>query len=300
MFGSNSKVTNIDIQYKSSENGKYIRELDDNERISIAIPQSIILDDTMDDIRISLFSLFYVRGGKDGMFYLSMTEIIKWLKKNPDRHKGNTNHKVYKAVSSLKNKGYISYDEKAVKVEGKQGKPTVLWDKFFPIRFNYDKVFDETMFSYDDEIRRSFAVVYWDEVLKITKFQNESTQNIYRNNPAILLVFSYLRLRLGKRKKGWIAAKDMYYRKISFDTGVSERKVSECVNALWNGLGLIYYETLKAVRLEDGDYRRNTTLFSSVYHRGHINGKPVLIAEGKDYYLNEVQRYKEEVLGVYK
>lgn len=279
---------------QSSDSNNYIRRLEDNEKITIVVPKSIIMDSDIDELRTAIFLLLYVRRGQDNILYISINTIVKWLRQKPNKHKGRINYKVLDCLYYLKEKGYIKFDDRMIK-SLQDSKNESAWDLFFAVNFNYDKVQEDISFVNDE--RQPFAQLYWDEVLKIIKFENKSKNGAYayKDNPTILLIFCYLRLKIGYKKNDWIAANDLYYNKIASDIGVSDRKVSECIKIL-SELNFIYYENLKAVKMEDGQYRKNTTIFASTYHRGYYDNIPVLLEKGEKYYLNEVRQYKHNKL----
>ena len=130
-------------------------------------------------------------------------------------------------------------------------------------------------------------------------YKNIGKKDVYVNNTIILLIFAWIRLKIGrrlnriderKRSQDWIGAWTCYYIDIANDLGISEKMVSKCVNVL-KELGLIYYERIPASKLSDTDYRTNHVIFVNQYKReGNL-----LLASGKDYYMNELQKKKNTI-----
>lgn len=271
-------------------------ELTGNAKIKITIPQSIILDKDCDSMRLAVYTYLFIRRGRDDIFYFSVNTMLDWMHKKINRHKGGINDKVVELLNYLKDQKYILYDssvfeKKRMNKSGKIKKVNV-WENFFDMRFNVDTIQKEID-------NNSYTVLYWDEVLAIMNFKNIDKKDVYVNNTVILLTFAWIRLKIGrrleridekKRTQDWIEAWECYYIDIANDLDISERMVSKCVSAL-KDLGLIYYERIPASKLSDTDYRSNHAIFVNQYKReGNL-----LLASGKDYYMNEMQKKKNTI-----
>lgn len=271
-------------------------ELTGNSRLKITVPQSIIFDKDCDSMRLAVFAYLFIRRGQDDIFYFSVNTMLDWMHKKINRHKGGVNDKAVELLNHFRKQKYILYDNSVFEKEkidenGKLKKVNV-WEQFFGMKFNIEKVRKEI-----DE--SSYTVLYWDEVLSIMNFKNVGKKDVYLNNTILLLIFSWIRLKIGrrlnridekKRSQDWIEAWECYYIDIANDLGISERMVSKCVNVL-KELGLIYYERIPTSKISDEEYRSNHVIFVTQYKReGNY-----LIASGKDYYMNELKKKKETI-----
>lgn len=271
-------------------------ELTGNSRLKITVPQSIIFDKDCDSMRLAVFAYLFIRRGQDDIFYFSVNTMLDWMHKKINRHKGGVNDKAVELLNHFRKQKYILYDNSVFEKEkidenGKLKKVNV-WEQFFGMKFNIEKVRKEI-----DE--SSYTVLYWDEVLSIMNFKNVGKKDVYLNNTILLLIFSWIRLKIGrrlnridekKRSQDWIETWECYYIDIANDLGISERMVSKCVNVL-KELGLIYYERIPTSKISDEEYRSNHVIFVTQYKReGNY-----LIASGKDYYMNELKKKKETI-----
>ena len=271
-------------------------ELTGNAKIKITIPQSIILNKDCDSMRLAVYTYLFIRRGRDDIFYFSVNTMLDWMHKKINRHKGGVNDKAVELLNYLKDQKYILFDSSVFEKEkvdenGKIRKVNI-WENFFGMKFNVDTMQKEI----DND---SYTVLYWDEVLAIMNYKNIGKKDVYVNNTIILLIFAWIRLKIGrrlnriderKRSQDWIEAWTCYYIDIANDLGISEKMVSKCVNVL-KEIGLIYYERIPASKLSDTDYRTNHVIFVNQYKReGNL-----LLASGKDYYMNELQKKKNTI-----
>lgn len=271
--------------YENNGNGTFERnsaaELKGSSSIYFRIPASIILDRDSDERRISAFSFFSIRRGLDNSVTFTVNGMAKWLNKKPDRHAGGTNDKLAKETMNLAKLGYLSLSEKI----GNTSEVDAV--------FNLSKVSEECT-------KDNFSIVYLDELEKILKYDSKGTD-------AILLVFSYLRMRIARRRnklfneessdKGEAhdiksrqvrtpEAYDCYLYEMADELGLSTRVVSNAVDAL-NEMKLIYSEQLPKTS-NNGKWQTNRTIFCNWYKRE----KGSLFAYGKDYYMQEVKNKK--------
>ena len=271
-------------------------ELTGNSKLKITVPQSIIFDKDCNSMRLAVFVYLFVRRGQDNASFFSINTLLNWLHKKTDGRKGRINDKTVELLNHFRKQEFIIYDnlvfEKEKMDENGKLKKVNVWEQFFEMKFNIEKVRKE-----NDE--SSYTVLYWDEVLSIMNYKNIEKKDMYLNNTVLLLIFSWIRLKIGrrlnrvdekKRSQDWIEAWECYYIDIANDLGISERMVSKCINIL-KELGLIYYERIPATKISDEKYRSNHVILVIQYKReGNY-----LIASGRDYYMNELQKKRETI-----
>ena len=274
-----------------------IVELDHISGNYFIIPSSIILKNEINDKFITTFSFLSIRRGLDYKIIFLINDIVKWMRKQPDRHKNGINNKILKSIECLEDMEYLN-------------KLDVINSSHVEASFNISKL------SQDCEHER-FAIIYLDELERILNYQSENSKDSYINNDIVLLVFSYLRMKIYRRKNKLmideinyenknsheydIAARrqrapeayDCYYSDIAEELDLSSRVVSKAVEIL-NNLELIYSESLPRIRYLDGEterWRTDHTLFCNAYKReGNC-----LLASGKDYYLVEIENKKKKL-----
>lgn len=258
-------------------------QLEDNAKIGIQIPEALITDIDCDIMRIAIYSYCFIRRGRDDIFYFSIDIILNWMHKQSNRHKGGINDRIISLLEYFKKQKYISYSDDMLNTTNKQ---------LFGIKF-LSKELQKKIDGY------SYAYLFWDEVLKIIQYQNSKKKDAYVDNTSALLLFAYLKLKIKKRpnkrkeeskSENIIEAWDGNFIDISNDTGLSVKKISECIKILLE-LDLIYYERLPASKISESEYRTGHGIFAYTYKRD--NGK--LIIAGEKYYLNEVRKKKEKL-----
>lgn len=268
----------------------------------ILIPSSIILDKDMDARRVSVFSYFSIRKGMDNNLEFSIPSIVKWSGNKPDTHSNGTNEKYIDIVSDLSDRGYLTYSDELTKIAYTNG------------TFNSDVVYDMCQ-------HESFAILYLDEIYAIMNYKKEENKkedkgggNAFFNNAIILLVFAFFRNAIYRRlnelkpedinidgsnnHNNDIAARrtfrpeayDNTYLDISKKLGVSADTISKAVKTL-EQLGLIVseavdrtYEEVDSNGKKDKKWKTENTIFANTYKR---EGE-YLLAEGEDYYENEI------------
>lgn len=259
-----------------------------------AIPSSIILNSNMSDKRASVFSFFSVYRGLNCSMFFSVNNIVKWMKKMPNRNTNGINNKIIQIVERLKEEEYLTFYEELNN------------SSCIEAMFNLSKV------SRECEQNR-FAIIYLDELNLILNCQNSNLNNCFVNSDIILLVFAYLRMKIFRRRNRLFPeeininnknshkydveirrlrspdAYDCFYYQIANELELSSRIVSKAIDAL-NKLGLIYSEPLPRIKY-DGKWRTDHTIFCNVYKReGNF-----LLASGSDYYLTEVENKKKKL-----
>ena len=252
------------------------------------IPASVILDRSVNERRVSAFSFFSMRRGLDNSVTFTLNNMAKWLGKKPDRHAGGTNESLADCVSYLCDRGYVS-------LSGKVGNSS-----------DADALLNLSAIAEECDSDR-FAVIYSDELRAILDYSAKGSD-------AILLVFSWLRMRIPRRRNklfqeeigiegstgrdDCIAARrkanpdayDCYIYEIAEEIGVSERTVSNAISVLGE-LGLVYSEQLPKTSV-GGKWRSNQTVFCNMYKRE--NGS--LLESGESYYMREVANKKRRIL----
>jgi len=269
-------------------------ELDAISGNYFVIPSSIILDNDVNEKRATIFSFFSIyRGLNCGMFF-SVNNIVKWMGKQPNRNANGINNKIIQVIEHLNDNRYLTLSEELTNTS------------CIEATFNLSKISQEC--EHD-----RFAVIYLDEINKILNYKNPNSKDVCLNNDVILLIFTYLRMKIYRRRNklmpeevnldnknnheydiktrriGCPEAYDCYYYEIAEELGLTSRTVSKAVAAL-NEIGLIYSESLPRIKFEN-KWRTDHTIFCNAYKReGNY-----FLAGGKDYYLHEVENKKKKL-----
>ena len=261
-----------------------------------AIPSSIILSDDVGDKRVTTFSFFSVRRGLDCKLSFSLNSLVRWAGRKPDRHKNGINSKFIKAVEYMIGEEYL-------RVHG-----NISNSAYADVSFEMSKVSDEC------NDKRRFAIIYLDELNKILEYKNPNPKDSFMNSDVVLLVFSYLRMKIFRRRNELLPEEinidnrndyeydikirrasnpevySGYYCDVADDLGLTSRAVSKAVDAL-SDMKLIYHESLPRVK-HDNEWKTEHTLFCNFYKREGRN----LLAYGEDYYIPEIKRKKDMIL----
>lgn len=276
-------------------------ELKKDAKVSFVITQPIILNKELGKKRIAVMAYLLTRKGLDNKLDLSLNSIAKWYGRNPNRSETGINTKFAEIISNLKEEKYIDYSEK-LKHEGN-----------VEVEFNYDK--------YQKQLNDSstrFAVIYLDEFRNIVEYANSKNKDIPVSDDTLLVVFAYLRMMIYRRRnilKSDEVNRDnknshdydikvrrmnapevynSYYSDIANELGLTLQTFTLAINAL-KELDLIYVETLPRFKSvdENGEERWTTSqsLFCNTYHREGA----YLLANGKNYYENEISNKKERL-----
>ena len=258
------------------------------------VPAPIIMDTSMTEKRVTVFSFFSIYRGLNSSLFFSINNIVKWMGKQPNRHTNGINSKIIQVIDGLKNGGYLTLSEELNN------------SSCVEATLNLAKISREC-----DNDR--FAIIYLDELKQIMDYQNPNTKDMFLNNDVILLVFAYLRMKIHRRRNKLFVeeinvnnqnnhqldistrrlrspdAYDCYYYEIAEELGLTSRTISKVVNVL-NELGLIYSESLPRIKY-DNKWRTDHTVFCNTYKR---EGNYMLI-NGSQYYLTEVENKKRKL-----
>mgnify|MGYP003477296497 CR=1 FL=1 len=146
----------------------------------IYIPLSVITDVNLDIRRIGVFSYLRVHSGLNNIIGFTISDMVEWCGGKPDRRVGGTNDKTLSVLDSLEDNGYLTYiTEKS--------------------RSSYMKCEFNSAY-YGEECANGYAVIYLDELDKIMNYKKENSKDGTLNNTSILLVFSYFRNKIRRRK----------------------------------------------------------------------------------------------------
>ena len=280
-------------------------KLEGTARTFIQIPSSIILDTEMNPMRTILFSYLSLKRGLDYKFYFSINEIIRWLNKTPERHKGCINDKVLQIIKDFKDRGYLTYWNDAFTRDNSYRKS--IWEKFVEAELNVDKIESECFQTNEQKEGKRFAIIYLDEIQKIMSY-TPTERDGYSNTFIIFLVFVYMRMILQEkrrknvccaeyletRRKTYPEAYNCFYFEIANALGISNRAVGKAIGVL-RELDLIYSENLPKIRYIDKDneirFRTDCTIFCNTYKREY----GYLLASGESYYLEEIANKKKKM-----
>lgn len=260
------------------------------------VPASVILDTGSNDKRVTVFSLLSVKRGLDWSVNFSINSMVGWAGKKQNRNPNGINASFNTAIERLIEEGYLS-------VYGKLGNAT-----------NVDAVFNMSKITEQCQQKRErFAIIYIDELQKILGYKVKSSKDSFFSNDVVLLVFSYLRMMIYRRRNELLPgetnidgkndkeydinarrirspeAYSGYYCDIAEELGLSPRAVSDAVSAL-NELELIYSESLPRVKHE-GKWKTTYTIFCNRYKRENN----YLLADGSKYYMSEIDNKKKQL-----
>lgn len=260
-------------------------KLDRMKSARFVIPAEIIMDKDMNDKRCTAFSYMSMRRGLDNDILYTVNDMTEWTGRTPNRHKNGINSKFIESINELSDRGYIH----------------TLCE---PNHTSLSKAsIDMDMISRQCNENR-FASVYLDEIDKIMKYENPNPKDSFFNKDIVLLVFSYLRMMIPRRKnillydengdidfrsERYPEAYDCYQNDIADELGISQKSISKAINAL-KEMNLIYHEELPRIQ-SDGKWKTQTTIFCNFYKR---EGNE-LLADGKEYYMNEIKNKKKKL-----
>ena len=266
--------------------------LESNKGNYMVIPGSIILDKEANDKRTTAFSYIRTWCGLNNKLLLTINNLVEWTGRKPDRHKNGANNKFIQAMEYLSDNDYICISEDLSELSLSKASSALL-----EIELNTSKISEECR-----EYR--FATVYLDELDRIISYENPNPKDSFFNKDIVLLVFSYLRMMIPRRKNkllpdenGSISdrkerypeAYDCYHADIAEELGLSQKAVSKAIDAL-KKLGLIYHEELPRIKTDD-NWKTQPTIFCNFYKREEKN----LLAEGREYYMEEIKNKKKKL-----
>jgi DNA-binding transcriptional ArsR family regulator len=252
------------------------------------------MDTDMTEKRVTVFSFFSIYRGLNSSLFFSINNIVKWTGRQPNRHANGINSKIIQVIECLRDGGYLTLSEELDN------------SSCIEATLNLSKISEEC-----DNDR--FAIIYLDELKKIMDYQNPNAKDVFLNNDVILLVFTYLRMKIYRRRNKLFLeeinvdnqnnrqldidtrrlrspdAYDCYYYEIAEELGLTPRTVSKAVDVL-NELGLIYSESLPRIKYEN-KWRTDHTVFCNTYKR---EGNCLLIS-GSQYYLMEIENKKRKL-----
>lgn len=265
------------------------KQLHGLEKNKILIPESIILNTTMNKYRVAVITYLLCRTGIDYQITFSISRITEWLGKTTDRRlKKDVNNAasgIRDCLEKFKDSDYFSYD------------------KDLKYANMVDGVFNKDEYA-NNYTHQRFAKIYIDELQTIIDYRSEDTKI---DKAMLLLVFALLRARIpvknnlagaGERADAY----DDHYASIGEEIGLSERLVSKMVGVLIE-LGLIYelrrgtatYLSYDKEGNQIKKIKEKTYIFCNTYKRIDKGGRTYLIAEGKDYYLKEASEKESEL-----
>ena len=269
-------------------------ELDAISGNYFAVPASIIMDTDMTEKRATVFSFFSIYRGLNSSLFFSINNIVKWIGKQPNRHSNGINSKIIHVIEYLRDEGYLTLSEELNN------------SSCMEATLNLSKISEECE-------NDRFAIIYLDELNKIISYQNPNAKDVFLNSDVILLVFTYLRMKIYRRRNKLFLeeinvdnqnnhqldidtrrlrspdAYDCYYYEIAEELGLTSRTVSKAVDVL-NELGLIYSESLPRIKYEN-KWRTDHTVFCNAYKRE----SNCLLISGSQYYLTEVENKKRKL-----
>jgi hypothetical protein len=252
------------------------------------IPGNIIMNDEMNDKRCTVFSYLSIRRGLDDNILYTINDMVEWTNRTPNRHKNGINTKFIESIEQISERGLIDTFDK-------------------PNHTSLSKACIHMDVISNECKENRFATVYIDELNKILSYENPNPKDSFFNTDMMLLVFSYLRMMIPKRKNMLMPednegidkrrekfpdAYDCYQNDIANDLNISQKSVSKAIDSL-KEIGLIYNEELPRVQI-NGKWHTSSTIFCNFYKR---EGK-TLLADGKKYYMEEIKNKKKKLLKI--
>lgn len=269
-------------------------KLNDSKYSYFFVPASIIKNIDMGKERITVFSFFSIYKGINHSLFFTVSSLIDWLGKKPNRCPNGINGRIIEVTKQLEKNNYLTTFNK------------LGYSNTVKINFNVPKIMDECK-------NDNFAIIYVDELEKIINYKNPNVKDSYLNNNTILLIFVYLRMKIYKRRNKLYPeeinidgkndknldikkrrlrnpeAYNAYYYDIAKELGLSAKTVSKAT-AVLNELGLIYSEPLPRTKT-DSNWHTNHTLFCNYYKRE----SKYLLDTGEEYYLREINNKKQKL-----
>lgn len=223
----------------------------------VKIPREIIYDKDLTDKRVIIFSYLCARRSLDDTVAFSTSELCHWSKLKPNYREGKINQKYYKVLLLLSHYGYFEECPDFEKLQSEK-KNSV---EYQLLNLNIEKF----------DIPDSFGLIYFDELEKILNFKRElKDKNIdlaRMSSSYILLLLSYLRVNMNRDVQKPLCCYRLY-KKISEDTGLSERYIGRILEILESMNIIRCKEIPKTKYLDNGKekFRTNPKVFADVRH----------------------------------
>ncbi len=210
----------------------------------VKIPREIIYNKDLSDKRVIIFSYLCARRSLDDTVAFSTTELCQWSHLKPNYRDGKINQKYYEVLEMLSHSGYfINFpDFEKLKIEKKNS------NEYQLIKIDISKF----------DVPDNFGIIYFDELEMILGFKGElrdSGIDLSRMSSAyMLLLLSYLRANMNRNEDKPLCCY-RHFKKISDDTGLSERYIGRIVEIL-DFLKIVKCVEIKRSRYEkdDGSY----------------------------------------------
>lgn len=245
----------------------------------IRIPLSVIIDTDIDSKRVGIFSYLKTHAGLNGVVGFTVSDMVEWCGRKPERKINGTNDKFLEVIDLLSDRGYLTYLTK----KSRSSYMKCMLD------IDDDSDDDENSEEYSDSDReinreKKFAIVYIDEIEKIMSYKKKNSKDSTLNNTTILLVFAFLR-HIIPRRPNFLKPEERYPENIksrreripeaysgnlnnmAAEIGISDKTFSKIIDILEYDLKLIVTDRAYRVKNEDGEYRTLPTIFANVYKR---------------------------------
>lgn len=218
-----------------------------------------------------MYTYFSVGFGFNSKIGFCIKDILDWLGHVRDRHKNGIEEKLTDLILELEKVGYLKLHSK------------IHYDKFCKATLSYDLFYPEN----------KFAIIYFNELEKIIEFKNYVKDNSRMTSSILLLVLSFIRLRMLKRgefQKVQDKPEIHYnrYKTIAHFLGLTDRQISNAIKIL-NQLDILYSEELPRYKDSKGNWHSNFFIFADKYK--YKNNQPI-----KDYDYKEELKYGKKLV----
>ena len=166
---------------------------------------------------------------------------------------------------------------------------------------------------YGEDCSNGYAVIYLDELDKIMNYKKENSKDSTISNTSILLVFSYFRNKIRRRKNELNPeerssdgikkrreripeAFDSNINTISDEIGISQKTLSKIIDILEYDLELIVTDRPYRVKNKDDEFRTPPTIFANAYKRED----KYLLDTGENYGRKEIKQKAENMKQYYQ
>lgn len=268
-------------------------QLEEYQSKYIYIPLSVITDVNLDIRRIGVFSYLRVHSGLNNIIGFTISDMVEWCGGKPDRRVGGTNDKTISVLDCFESNNYLTY----------------LTEKS---RSSYMKCGFNSSY-YGEDCSNGYAVIYLDELDKIMNYKKENSKDSTINNTSILLVFSYFRNKIRRRKNELNPeerssdgikkrreripeAFDSNINTISDEIGISQKTLSKIIDILEYDLELIVTDRPYRIKNKDDEFRTPPTIFANAYKRED----KYLLDTGENYGRKEIKQKAENMKQYYQ